>query len=243
MKSYFIAVDSEKDRITFIRSWLEKESCVCEHVPGVVVGNSLGVPEYDRHKRHQRYGFDLTETELGCFLAHRRCWELIRDSGSCGLVMESDADYIGTLNINTLLSELEARQSRFDMVRLFGTFENNERLARVVDSISGDYNLVQTLGDPMGAVAYVVTPEAAGQLLMRSEMIFAPVDVFMGATWLHRLRYRSVKPYPFELASFPSTIGGRNRPKQSVCQRLGIEASRFGDDLRRIAYLPFHYFR
>ena len=157
--------------------------------------------------------------------------------------MESDSDYRGVLDINTMLAELESRKSSFDIVRLFGTFENNERFARIVNSLPSNYRLVQTLGDPMGAVAYVITPEAAARLLMMSDKIYAPVDVFMGATWLHRLRYRSLKPYPFELASFPSTIGSRKRPEQSVWRRLGIEACRFGDDLRRIAYLPFHYLR
>lgn len=243
MKVYFIAVVTEADRIRFMQEWLRGQGCDFNHVEGVLVSDITGVPQYHRTARLRRYGFNLTETEIGCFLSHRSCWQKIAESGEPGLILESDAALRAGVRLEEVLGWIEKNSKYFDMVRLFGTFQKNEKVSRVLVESPRVGKLVQSLGDPMGAVAYVISPKAAKKLFDSSMHFHSPVDVFLGSTWLHKQRFRGIKPYPFTLADFPSTIGSRRRPQQSTMQRLKIELSRCVDDVRRILYIPFHFFR
>lgn len=157
---------------------------------------------------------------------------------STTLILESDIRPVGSDFLNELVSKLGSLVDDYDLLRLHGIFERNEFCTRKVRDLNAHYSLQQCLGDPMGAGAYIITPVAAKVLLGCSESFYQPVDVFLGATWTHRLRFRTVKPYPFVTADFESVIGDRRLPKQSLTQRLSIEAHRFLDDVKRIAYMP-----
>ena len=245
MEILYIAMDSEIDRISFMDEWLGQTNCKFSRVPGVnVVDNNL--PFYDRERRLALYGFDLMHSEIGCFLAHRECWKAIVEKDVCNLILESDATPVVEESdwLQKLLSELNHHQQKFDIARLHGIFQKNELIDRLVCDLNKGLKLVQTLGDPKGAGAYVVSPPAAHRLLELTESIWCPVDVFLSQTWRHRLRFRTVKPYPFRVADFPSVIGeDRRRPRQSLLARLQIEKNRFTNDLRRLGYMPMHFFR
>jgi glycosyl transferase family 25 len=243
MRVLYIASDHERSRIEFMSRWLNEQEIDHIRVPGVTVDSLPDVSEYDSTKRVRRYGFEMTASEVGCFLAHRECWKLIERLDRSCLVLESDCCPVEVANVVTVLDGLQDEVTQFDIARLHGIFENNEKMTRKIADLPRGLSLVQTLGDPMGAGAYFLNPRAANRLLDASQSFFEPVDVFLAKTWAHKLRYRSVKPYPFRVADFPSTIGSRTRPRQSTLERLKIELSRFGDDLRRLAYLPLHYFR
>lgn len=243
MRVLYIASDYEDSRISFMNAWLKKHQIEYRRVPGVTVGCLEEVSEYNALKRIKRYGFEMTASEVGCFLAHRECWKLIENFGHGALILESDCYASENIDVSKVLDGLENVTTDFDLVRLHGIFENNEKSNRKISELPQGMSLVQSLGDPMGAGAYFLNPDAARRLLEASRTFFEPVDVFLAKTWSHRLRYRSVKPFPFRVADFPSTIGSRRRPRQSVWSRLKIESSRFADDLRRVAYLPVHYFR
>ena len=238
-------MDNEVERIAFMNEWLQKTEIEFSRVPGV---NFLEYDKsvYDQGRRLGLYGFDLTHSEIGCFLAHRDCWKAIAKKGSHSLILESDV--LPAINreykIREILSDLELCRQSFDMVRLHGIFQRNEIVDRSVCNLRDNAQLVQTLGDPMGAGAYLLSPTAAKRLIQLSERIWCPVDVFLSQTWRHKLRFRTVKPYPFQVADFPSVIGeNRRRPQQSMLTRMRIEKNRFANDLRRLAYMPAHFFK
>ena len=223
--------------------WLTRFDFDCARVPGVSVTDEVDIGGYDSSKRINRFGYDMSPQEIGCFLAHKKCWEECVATGRIMLILESDAVLASDIDLPLILKRIFSSRECFDIARLQGTFESNEIYYRKICDLGQGHSLCQCIGDPMGAVAYVVTPEAADGLLRASESFFQPVDVFLGSTWLHRQRYRTVKPYVFDFADCPSTIGCRRRPKQSVFQRLKIESNRFLDDVRRIFYMPFNFFR
>ena len=237
----YIAAASEAARIQFMESWLNKTGCVYSRIDGVELRNSLAVPCYDREKRLSRFGFDMTLSEIGCFLAHRKSWELVGESSQPALILESDCYLNHGIDLSALLRELSAYLEPREMVRLHGIFERNEVFRRRVHTLEQGFELVQCLGDPRGTAAYFITPTVARQLYSASERFFEPVDVFLGKTWFHRVSFRTVKPYPFSVEEFPSVIGERRRPKQSIKERLTIELCRAGDDCKRILYMPWHF--
>ena len=244
LKVFYIALDIELEKIEKMERWLAETDLDYVRVPGKQFDPEINDNFYDQKKRLSRYGFELTVGELGCFLAHRDCWKRIVDSRSMGVILESDVEPLYVGRFTSLMQSLETYSDCFDLLRLHGVFERNEICVRsVVDSIEG-YRIGQSLGDPMGTGGYVITPDAAEILLRCSVKVFQPVDVFLATAWAHRQRYRVLKPYPLRVVSGPSTIGeDRRRPKQPLLKRLRIELSRAVDDLRRIVYMPFHFFR
>lgn len=240
---FFVALDTEYDRIKFMESWLATCGLEYQRVSGVEVSDSLIPGCYDREKRLARFGYDLRPSEIGCFLAHKSCWKSVAQNEKLALILESDIIPSDVEQFPRILAELQSLVNSFDLLRLHGIFERNEIISRTVVECGSGRKIAQPLGDPMGAGAYLITPSAAKHLLSLSECFFEPVDVFLAATWKHRLRLRALKPYPMYAAEFESVIGERQRPTQSVLERLKIEFARLRDDLRRCAYLPWHFFR
>lgn len=243
MNWYYIALSSEIDRIAKIELWLQELFGSHYWIPGKT-GADDRVGRYQNHRRIKRFGFPMVGAEIGCFLSHRECWERVAESGAPGVILESDAIPKSLNSLRETLSFLEAPNvlKQYDLVRLSGVFPHNEKFPRTLGSFGG-HSLVQCIGDPMGSAAYLITPFAARSLLTFSEVFFVPVDVYLGMTWLHRLRVRSIHPYPMTTIESESVIGDRRRPKQTRLQRLKIELNRAADDIRRVLYLPFHYWR
>lgn len=240
----YIASANECERIDFMENWLSKSGIAFNRRPGVVVSDYESLKCYDRKKRIARFGYDLSTSEIGCFLAHRNCWDEAQKQKSPTLILESDMGFESSHDLGVILDQLMVNIECSDIVRLHGIFEHNEFVRRELLKLDDGYHrLVQCLGDPMGGGAYIVTPSAASILVKKSNTFYQPVDVFLGSTWLHRLRFRTLKPYPFSAADFGSEIGERTRPRQSTFERLSIEAHRFIDDVRRILYMPFDLFR
>lgn len=233
----YIAMDHEVERIAHMESWLSELVLPYQLSRGVRV-DTTSSHQYDSLKRCKRFGYDLRPSEIGCFLAHKKCWEECVTLNEPTLVLESDMRPVNASYLIPLLDQLYDKLASFDLVRLHGIFKQNERGSRNIQCLSNGYSLRQCLGDPMGAGAYLITPDAARRLLRDSTTFYQPVDVFLGSTWIHKLRFRTVKPYPFETADFESVIGDRRRPKQSLSERISIEGHRFIDDLKRLLYLP-----
>ena len=238
---FYIASESETARIRFMESWLNKTGCVYSRIDGVKVRRTSALHCYDRQKRLNRFGYDMTDSEVGCFLAHRKSWELVGNLGRPTLILESDCYLSREIDFPALLRELSALIRPMEMIRLHGIFERNELVRRRLHSLDQGFDLVQCLGDPMGAAAYLITPVVAKKLCMASERFFDPVDVFLSKTWFHKVNFRAVKPYPLSVEDFPSVIGERRRPRQSTKERLAIEFCRAVDDCKRISYLPWHF--
>ena len=159
------------------------------------------------------------------------------------LVLESDVGIRQPIDLGGLFETLTEFIESVDVLRFHGIFEHNELLRRYLGELDQDLRLYQCIGDPMGGGAYLLTPYAAKVLVSKSEKFYQPLDVFLGSTWFHRLRFRTVRPYPFYVKQFESEIGDRKRPKQSILKRLRIEANRCIDDLKRISYMPIDFFR
>ena len=66
----FIATDHECSRIRFMNNWLDAAGVDFSRSQGVFVNSIDEVDLYDSRKRLSRFGYDLTLSELGCFLAH-----------------------------------------------------------------------------------------------------------------------------------------------------------------------------
>lgn len=86
LRALVINLDRDTDRMARVTAMMaEYPSIQLERVPGVL-GSELPLTVRDAivHKRNPDPG------TLGCFLAHVKAWERVRDSGSWALVLEDD---------------------------------------------------------------------------------------------------------------------------------------------------------
>ena len=149
---FYIASESERDRVQFMESWLSNTDCIYSRVDGVTIESSYNITSYDRERRLGRFGFDMTDSEIGCFLAHRKIWRLIGESGRPALILESDCYLNREISLSALLRELLAHLAPMEMVRLHGIFERNEVVRRKIRALDQGFDFVQCLGDPMGGL-------------------------------------------------------------------------------------------
>ena len=164
----YIATDHEHSRIRFMNDWLETAGIDFSRSRGVFVNSIDEVDLYDSVKRLSRFGYDLTLSELGCFLAHRNCWFECMETGDPMLILESDVHLRPGLVLGDMLQRLLGQIESFDIARLHGIFEHNEFLRRYIGPLGEDFEMYQCIGDPMGGGAYLVTPYAAEVLFTSS---------------------------------------------------------------------------
>jgi len=249
---YYIARDIEEDRINFMESWLKKSNLNYKRIAGIDVSDNKKIPLYNSKKRLSRYGYNLTNGEIGCFLAHRECWKKAANNNFLTIILENDVSPVNLNKFKKFLLELNKSNLDFDILRLSGIFEKKEKYRRKIKQLSEGFSLVQTYGDPVGAGAYAIKNKSANKLLKKSQSFYQPLDIFLAAVWEHKLIFRTIKPYPFQIHNhgcsddlefIPTSMNPRIKPKQNKIKRLLIEFNRFFDDLKKITYKPYNFFR
>ena len=192
---------------------------------------SLGWPtSYLRKKRLARYGYDLTQGEIGCYLSHRKSWQEFLDSGNAlCCVIEDDAEL--QPHFTEGLIGLCKHANQWDIVRLYGIF--NREYTKLFEFMHG-YRIIDYFYQPSGLQGYVLNRAAAQQLLAHTETMFCAIDDMVDRDWEHKLRIYGIKPYLIrEQQQLPSTIGNRKRPSMSIWKKLTREIYRSRSDLHK----------
>jgi glycosyl transferase family 25 len=158
---------------------------------------------YQKSKVKRLQGYELTPGEVGCYLSHIQAWQDCVDKQKITLVFEDD--FLISPRFETVLKDLLTISQEWDLVRLSGIYETEDRLLKTRDS----FNLVQNLGEPCGTASYILNPNAAKILLENTADIYEPVDHYLEHFKKHGLRCLAAKPYPVELAHTKSTITDR----------------------------------
>ena len=201
-------------------------------IDGVIADNSQKSNKgYDNSKRVFRYGYSLSQGEIGCFLAHQFAWRAVTNETSKCLILEDDV-IISDINMS-LFEQLQA--TRYPIVRLAGTFKKRHKFI-------GATNFAKYWGDPAGATAYVLGPQQAKILLSKSSRFFMPVDDFLEARYIHGLNTYALLPYPIWQMGTDTHIGDRTRPKLSVLDRLRIMLIRIPIDINKYYRRLLYYF-
>ena len=124
----------------------------------------------------------LTNTEIGCFLSHKKCWQqLLASHEEWGVVMEDDVRF--SLEIMRFIRTDDWIPKGVDIVQLH-TMRKQGRTVLVSGNKKcidgGGYFLAkQVKPSPIGAQTYLINRRAAALALRLSEKIPAPVDDFL----------------------------------------------------------------
>jgi glycosyl transferase family 25 len=169
------------------------------------------ISEYPQKKVKRLLGFDLTNSEIGCFMSHRKAWEQVVVDGLPGLILEDD--FVLEKNFDEGVVYALEQQSTWDFLRLQGL---TDREASLVLSSENGFSIVENSGDPLGATATIVTPEAAQHLLKSSKEIYEPLDHYLEHSEKHGLKIKALKPYPVRASGVETTIPDRPYSERSI---------------------------
>ncbi|MBP9939867.1 MAG: glycosyltransferase family 25 protein [Comamonas sp.] len=236
-------------RVISLENQLERRARMSHLLDGVFSWNffdaiagkdiSLETSFYDQAQRLKIFGYDLRINEIACFLSHRALWEESVSLGKKMLVMEDDISFSFKDDCEYTIRTLNYLVKKLDdslFVRLGNSQVRKDNA--LIESIDSNYDLCRFYRDPLGAFAYLISPEVAKQLIEHSKKIFTPVDDYMWRGWEHGCLLLDVAPnFIFtQEDGNPSTIGDRKKPKISLMGKASREWFRFIDNKDKMKY-------
>jgi glycosyl transferase family 25 len=156
--------------------------------------------EYQPKKVKLLLGFELTSSELGCFLSHKKAWQACVDDNIPTIILEDDFRLLP--HFEKSIAYLIKDYTDWGAVRLQGIHPVPQD---VVDSFS-DIQLVRNKADPVGSSAYIIKPAQAKLLIEAAVDIYEPLDHFLEHQQVHHVDFLAIHPYPVDTTGVESTI-------------------------------------
>jgi glycosyl transferase family 25 len=211
----------ESRRHSLIRNHLTGLGMQASVAPAVfLAGPAERTAGYDHASRLRNLGYGLTPGEVGCFLAHRRAWEMAEASGGPSMVLEDDARVDPKL-VRSLDELGEAIAGTKIIIRLFSQRHPDSKLWR---RLASGIDIIRPNLAGNAAVAYMLTPEAARALLNSSVSFWQTVDDHMDDEESHGCAIMHLLP---ELVRHEdeesSLIGTRRKPRIPLWAKLRRE--------------------
>ncbi len=201
MQTFVISLKRSILRRKQVQAALENIRLEWSFLDAVDGSKFIGYPAaYQPKKVNRLQGYALTPSEVACFLSHKKAWTQCIQKNQITLVLEDDFQLENHFEkvIETLITDM----TDWFFVRLQGI---NGRGHSVVAECDG-FKLVKNQGDPVGAMAYLIKPSAAKNLLECSKDIYEPVDHYLEHQKKNGLIFLAIKPYPVDTTGVSSTI-------------------------------------
>ena len=181
------------------------------HIIDAIFPRLLTVPWLGQlqQKSMTRCHRQLSPSELGCLLSHRKTWKSFLKSGYArALILESDSVVSDTGIVNRIIEDFG---KRFDIIFL-GSYHGRTKLKRsTVESLDRNVRIGTPLANTLYcAYGYSINKDAASYLLQQTGQASWPVDYW--AKWLtddrnnYRIRVSAVVPEVITSWAAPSTI-------------------------------------
>lgn len=249
---FVINLERDHERRRHMTELLSRLGLAAEFVTAVD-GRALSDADratYDRARALRIYGVEMMDTEIACFLSHRRLYErMVRDSISAALIMEDDVRVEPTLP--AVLDGLLASQVDWAVVRLdskrsqvIAPSRPGKFLGTRVADLPADTALYRLRTHVLGVGAYLIRLEGARRMLAYAGGIFMPIDQTMDRYWENGILPFVVRPFQVHQAEdFGSSTGVRPIDRRSA-QPLGVRVrrrlQRVRDGVRKRAFNLAH---
>lgn len=160
---------------------------------------------YDQRLTRKRFGRDLHPGELGCYASHYKLWEWFSASEFEQLIVFEDDVLIDWMAINEIARH-NLSALGIDLVKLYAThdFKIKEKLYRFA---SPHAHLLRVKGLILGTQGYVVSKNAARELLRVAKQVYLPIDWVMARYWDYGVPNYCYFPFPVIERFVPSAIG------------------------------------
>lgn len=211
---FLINLDRSPDRLARCAPMLDQLGLTWERVPAVE-GKALDpahLASLNPHPApHGEWFRKLTPGELGCFLSHLRCWQLIEERGlDCALILEDDFNIHGACTAERLRAFAASSMGAhaWDVLKLTRLRQGARHVADLGDGLALKFGGK----GPEDCTGYMVSRAGAAKLTPRREHLLRPVDFELKHHWERDLTVYSGSPDFFWQVSHEeaaSVIGDR----------------------------------
>jgi len=208
MKIYVISLKDSVGRRADASVQLDKLNFDWEFIDAVDGRKFSSIPsEYNPSKVKRLLGFEMTSSELGCFLSHKKIWHLISQNKNGAVILEDD--FVITKDFESTVLNILRGTPNLDFLRLQGLANVENKTIEIFE----DVRLCELFEDPLGSSAYYISPTCASHFIERTKEIFEPLDHFLANTKWHGIKSLALLPYPVAVSEDPSTIIDRGDRK------------------------------
>lgn len=170
---YLINLDRSADRLDRMQRRLSQIDVAFQRIQAID-GKALQAEAIDAVRILVPGRLAISASEVGCFLSHRKCWEVIgRGQKQYGCVLEDDV--LLSPRLRTFLSSSDWIAADADIVKLEKA-GNKLWLDRPVGHLAEGFKLGRLRSTHYWAGGYIVSRDAARRLLALTERFSVPVD-------------------------------------------------------------------
>lgn len=186
-----------------------------------VDGNDPAVPPQIKQVagtlHHPPYPFSLNAAEVGCFLSHRLCWQMIADGDAPYALIAEDDLAIDPVPFANAMKLVAGYADEDSYIRL--PAKPRERVVGAI-AYEGDAALFvpRTIG--LQLVCQIVGRRAARRLLAASEVIDRPVDTTLQMHWVTGQKVHAIMPSGVSEVAGPSTIQRKTRTSDVLMREM-----------------------
>ena len=209
--AFVISLKSAAERQAASRKQLDKLDInwdFIDAVDGRLINDEIS--EYPRKKVNRLLGFEMTPSEIGCYLSHKEAWKKISGGTKLGLVFEDDFQLMDTFT--KAIAFACDNEDKWEILRCQGL----TNVPYVTSVKNEDFSIVENKADPLGATAYLLSPKVAKMLLEASNYIYEPLDHFIEHSQKHHCSIKALLPYPVKASGVETTIPDRPYSERSV---------------------------
>jgi glycosyl transferase, family 25 len=194
-----ISLESSKERREKVRLQMSAFPLNWQFLDAVDGRKSDPSPlQYKPQKVKKLLGFELTKSEIGCYLSHIKCWQFCIEKNVTTLILEDD--FVLEESFIKVIARVQEIKLNWHILRLQGLISTDHFLIGDIDKMS----LCVNYKDPLGTAAYIIKPIAAKKLIESSIEIYEPVDHFIEHYEKHGIKILAIKPYP--ITTLDSTL-------------------------------------
>ncbi|SEK68753.1 glycosyl transferase, family 25 [Colwellia chukchiensis] len=212
---YVVNLDAAPARMSTMAAQLNTLGIAYQRITAVN-GLDLSAQEiassYSKTLNRQHFRYNLSLGEIGCYMSHRKIWQLMLDEGIEFAVVLED-DLVIKDKFRQLFAQIDTLK-QFDLIKLA---DNRNYPAAQKLGLANDLQLVNYHTIPNCTTGYTISLNGAKKLLARKKF-YRPVDIDIQFCKELNLSVYGLQPYPIsENRSFESDIaafnGGRHGKK------------------------------
>ena len=202
------------DRLEQAASFLNKENLSWERLDAITPSHS----EFVRPQPKNTWYRKLTDSEIACYLSHRKAWQYALDLGAQYLVILED-DMILDYPLAPVVQGAIQSNISWDVIKLFKTRKRRRIITRLVNGKT-PIHLVDTPSLPIATTGLLLDCKILPHLLDVTEHFSRPIDVDLKHYWNFELKAYSTHPPPVSVTEDNESIIGPRQRKLGLRGRI-----------------------
>ncbi len=150
--------------------------------------------------------------EIGCYASHLALWKQCIESGEPIVIMEDD--FLLLEGFPKALQQANRNVDQYGYIRL----QTETRAGKHKEKECGDFTLWRYTKAPHSAMCYAISPTVAAAFAEHSNILTAPIDVYVKRFWEHKQPMYGLTPYTVAESdlAWNTNIMGREKSRKPL---------------------------